>query len=303
MGTPDDTEGGAARGHRPRRGIAAAVVAAVLVAAAGIWVGVTYLLQGGLPWAPSADTVAEEVAASSANPRPAAGPTPSAPPPTSAPALPLEGVRVVLDPGHNSDNASNPRTIGAQVPDGRGGTKACNTVGTSTFDGYPEHAFTWDVADRTRAFLEDDGAEVFLTRGASGVGPCVDARGQAPGVYEADLMISIHGNGSESQAARGFFVMVVATPLHELQGEPSQMLAEDVASSLEEAGFPVSNVSERIGLRNDLATLNHATRPSVMVELAEFRNPEESQAVQDPEVRARYARALADAVAVWSARD
>nr|NLD40729.1 N-acetylmuramoyl-L-alanine amidase [Actinomycetales bacterium] len=53
--------------------------------------------------------------------------------------------------------------------------------------------------------------------------------------------------------------------------------------------------------RDDLATLNHSTRPVVMLELAEFKNPEESQAVQDPEVRQRYAQGLAAGAATWVA--
>ena len=49
---------------------------------------------------------------------------------------------VFLDPGHN---AVNDASTTQQVPNGRGGTKQCNTSGTATNDGYPEHAFTWAV--------------------------------------------------------------------------------------------------------------------------------------------------------------
>ena len=38
---------------------------------------------------------------------------------------------VVLDPGHNGGNAAAPAAINRQVPDGRGGTKACNTTAVS----------------------------------------------------------------------------------------------------------------------------------------------------------------------------
>ena len=54
----------------------------------------------------------------------------------------IAGMAVFLDPGHN---AVNDASINQQVPNGRGGTKACNTSGTATNDGYPEHAFTWAV--------------------------------------------------------------------------------------------------------------------------------------------------------------
>lgn len=84
----------------------------------------------------------------------------------SAPAnLPvtLKGITVVLDPGHNGANASHPTVISRPVPNGRGGTKACDTTGTSTDGGYAEHAFNWDVARRVRDALTAHGVRVVLT--------------------------------------------------------------------------------------------------------------------------------------------
>ena len=209
----------------------------------------------------------------------------------------------MLDPGHNSDNAVNPSEINALVPDGRGGMKACNTVGTSTPDGYPEYEFTWDVAARTRDLLEAQGATVILTREETGVGPCVDVRGTAGQDNGADLVVSIHGDGSTSSTAIGYYAIVVGQPLNDAQGEPSVALAEDLVAALGTEGFTPSNVvADAISYRNDLATLNHAAVPAVLLELAQFRNPEESAAVQDPDVRQRYAEALADGIQVWLAR-
>lgn len=221
------------------------------------------------------------------------------PVPTPEP-LPLEGIVIALDPGHNSGNAANPAIVNALVPDGRGGLKACNTTGTSTNDGYPEYAFTWDVADRLRMLLEADGATVLLTREADGVGPCVDERGQFAQLNDADVLISIHGNGTGNAAARGFFAIVSEPPLNEAQGELSRALAAELNEALEEAGFPPSNmVDGAVMYRSDLATLNHSERPAVMMELAEFRNPEEAAAVQQPETRERYAAALAQGLSTW----
>ncbi|MGH3427385.1 MAG: hypothetical protein ACRD3Q_09200, partial [Terriglobales bacterium] len=46
--------------------------------------------------------------------------------PTQAP-FPLAGVTVVVDAGHNRGNFGHTKEIARQVPDGRGGTKPCNT--------------------------------------------------------------------------------------------------------------------------------------------------------------------------------
>jgi N-acetylmuramoyl-L-alanine amidase len=84
---------------------------------------------------------------------------------------------VVVDPGHNGANASHPAQVNRPIPNGRDGTKACDTTGTSTDRGYPEHAFNWDVALRVRDALTARGVRVVLTRpDDAGVGPCVNDR-------------------------------------------------------------------------------------------------------------------------------
>src|ERR1700742_593116 len=85
----------------------------------------------------------------------------------------LAGMSVFLDPGHSGVSDSS---LSKQVPDGRGGTKDCQTTGTSTNDGYSEHAFNWDVANRVRSALEGLGVRTQMSRpDDSSPGPCVDA--------------------------------------------------------------------------------------------------------------------------------
>ncbi len=126
---------------------------------------------------------------------PAPATVPLAPPSTTGPPAPPSATTtappvttqqpsgtpvVVLDAGHNGGNAGHPSAINRQVPDGRGGTKACNTTGTATDAGYPEHAFAFDVTARVTSRLTAAGVRVVPTRtDDDGVGPCVDVRGRA----------------------------------------------------------------------------------------------------------------------------
>lgn len=238
-----------------------------------------------------------------AAPEPSATPTPSpSPTPTETPGA-LDGLHVVLDPGHNAGNADAPADIAQLVDDGRGGTKPCNTVGTSTLGGYPEHAFTWDVAERTRVLLEAEGAEVTTTRGAEGVGPCVDVRGRAAAEAGADVLVSIHANGSPDPAATGFFAMVADPPRDAALGSASVELAGDLVAALAAEGFGPSTALGAGPLpRSDLATLNHAAVPAVMLELLEMRNPEEATLAESPEGRQRYAEAVAAGLTAWAGR-
>ncbi len=202
---------------------------------------------------------------------------------------------VLLDPGHNGGNARARGMVNRLVPDGRGGTKACNTTGTSTTTGYPEHAFSWDLAQRVRALLSEHGITVVLTRpDDSGVGPCVDERGAAGERADADVVVSLHADGSAPDN-HGFHVAYAEPPLNPAQSGPARVLAATLRDHLRDAGFPVSTYIGRDGLspRSDLAGLNLSTRPAALVECANMRNPAEAALLSSPEGRERYAAAIA----------
>jgi N-acetylmuramoyl-L-alanine amidase len=237
------------------------------------------------------------------------GPTTVGAPPTSAtaptvsaaPAVATTSTRprvVVLDPGHNGGNAAAPAAINRQVPDGRGGTKACNTTGTSTDAGYAEHAFTLDVAQRVKKRLVADGVRVELTRtDDDGVGPCVDERGSAGERAGADAVVSIHADGA-APSGKGFHVAYSDPPLNAAQRGPARTLAADLRDGLAAAGFPRSTYIGRDGLspRTDLAGLNLSTRPTALVECANMRNAAEAALVSSAAGRDRYAAAIADGI-------
>ncbi|OLT07074.1 N-acetylmuramoyl-L-alanine amidase [Pseudonocardia sp. CNS-004] len=204
----------------------------------------------------------------------------------------------MLDPGHNGGNGSQPAAIRRQVPDGRGGEKACNTTGTSTDAGYPEHAFAFDVATRVAARLEASGIRVVLTRtDDDGVGPCVDERGRAGESADAAAVVSIHADGA-APTASGFHVAYSDPPLNPVQAGPAVDLATALRDAMRTGGFADSGYIGRDGLspRDDLAGLNHATRPTALVECANMRNAEEAALVSSADGRERYAAAIADGV-------
>ena len=65
--------------------------------------------------------------------------------PDASAAADVSGMAVFLDPGHSG---ANDASISRQVPNGRGGMKDCQTTGTATSDGYPEHSFNYDVVQQ-----------------------------------------------------------------------------------------------------------------------------------------------------------
>jgi len=217
------------------------------------------------------------------------------PSPTPAPGPQAAAPIVLLDPGHNGRNSKDPTAINRPVPDGRGGTKPCNSTGTATNAGYSEHAFNFDVATRVRQKLVAAGIRVVMTRpDDNGVGPCVDVRGRAGAQAGAAVAVSIHADGSGA-ANSGFHVAYSDPPLNAIQAGPAHTLGTAVRDAMRAGRFRVSDYIGRDGLspRTDLAGLNLASVPTVLVECANMRNAAEAALVSSTAGRQRYADAIA----------
>ncbi|WP_009884386.1 N-acetylmuramoyl-L-alanine amidase [Brevibacterium aurantiacum] len=219
--------------------------------------------------------------------------------PTTEPAVDLSGRTIAIDPGHNGGNASHPSEIASPVPDGRGGTKACNTTGTSTNSDFPETDFNWGVAQKLEKDLEDAGAKVVMSRDDNdGVGPCVDERGTF--ADDADLMVSIHANGSESSTTKGFHVIAAEPGSSDTVEDDSNRLADAMSKAFSGPFTPNSAYGkDAISRRPDLAGLNNASVPAVIVECGEMRNPDEAKSMESKSGQQKYADALMDGIVDW----
>jgi N-acetylmuramoyl-L-alanine amidase len=191
------------------------------------------------------------------------------------PKLPLSGIVIALDPGHNGGNAAHASEIAKLVWIGTG-WKPCNKVGTHTNSGYTEHAFTFDVALRAKHGLESLGATVYLTRTTdTGVGPCINVRGQFGAKVHAVVEVSIHADGATS-SGHGFFVMKpgnVAGWTDDIYVQ-SGVLAVAMREGLKGAGLSIANYYATNGLktRTDLGTLNCSDVPVVEIEMGNMKN-------------------------------
>jgi N-acetylmuramoyl-L-alanine amidase len=222
---------------------------------------------------------------------------------SAPPELPLAGMTISVDPGHNGGNFSHPEEIAEPVLAGAsGGTKPCNTTGTATDDGaLTEAQFNWDVAQDLVPRLRKLGAKVVLTRHSNDeVGPCVDERAEIANHAHADVALSIHADGNLAEGAHGFDVIHPSTEemVDPAMAEPSLKLAEDVRDALAGDGVPIANYVGEDGLdsRSDLAGLNLTKVPAVLVELGNMREAEEAAKLESPAYRHQLAAALASGI-------
>jgi N-acetylmuramoyl-L-alanine amidase len=215
-----------------------------------------------------------------------------------AAAADLTGKVIVLDPGHGAA-ADGP--LSRQVPNGRGGTKDCQTMGAATDAGYPEHAFTWAVAVLVRDLLNQRGATTTLSRADdSGAAPCVDQRAAAANYQHPDAIVSIHGDGGPA-SGHGFHVNYSSPPLNDTQAGPAKALATTMRDALAASGLAESTYIGAGGLygRADLAGLNLAEYPAVLVELGNMRNADDAARMTSEQGRADYAAALVRGITTY----
>lgn len=253
----------------------------VLVAAAGLWV-----------WP---EGVRPEAGLSGA-----AAPVSGAGPDGADPRV-LAGRTIVLDPGHNGGNGAAAADI-ARLVDAGGFRKECDTAGSETETGYPEHAFTFDVAQRAAALLRSRGATVILTRvDDESVGPCIDERARIGNDAGADAVVSIHSDGGPP-SGRGFHVIAPAASPdggNEAILAPSGRLADALRASFGTAtGQPRADYlgDDGITVRSDLGGLNLSRVPKVFLECGNMRNPEDAGRISDPGWRQLAAEGIVEGI-------
>jgi N-acetylmuramoyl-L-alanine amidase len=207
---------------------------------------------------------------------------------------------VFLDPGHNG---ANDATITRQVPTGRGGTKDCQASGTTTDAGYPEHSFAWDTTLRIRQALWQRGVRTAMSRGNdNALGPCVDERAAMANALKPNAVVSIHADGGPA-TGRGFHVLYSSPPLNQTQAGPSVRFAQTMRDQLLASGVPAANYIGSNGLdaRSDIAGLNLAQYPSILVECGNMKNPADSALMASEQGRQKYADAVVKGITAFLA--
>lgn len=212
----------------------------------------------------------------------------------------IAGMIVFLDPGHNG---ANDASLTKQVPTGRGGTKDCQTSGTSTESGFPEHTFNWDTVLLIRQELTQLGVRTAMSRGNDDqVAACIDERAAMANSLQPNAVVSIHADGGPA-TGRGFHVNYSSPPLNTAQAGPSVQFARIMRDQLAASGIPAANYIGSDGLygRADLAGLNLAQYPSILVELGNMKNPADSALMESQEGRQKYADAVVKGIAAYLA--
>jgi N-acetylmuramoyl-L-alanine amidase len=218
---------------------------------------------------------------------------------TAAASEPLAGVVIGIDPGHNGRNYTDPAYLNHQVWNGRE-YEDCDTTGTETNGGYTEPRFNWRVATALRRDLRALGATVVMTRHSNhGKGPCVNKRAEILNHAHAVVAIDIHADGGPS-GGRGFAILEPVRDKENRHVIKSSARFGHVlrATMLRHTSMPVSSYdgSNGIAHRNDLAGLNLAKEPKVLIECGNMRNATDAHLLTSTAFQQRLARTMTDAI-------
>ncbi|MDB9529881.1 N-acetylmuramoyl-L-alanine amidase [Oscillatoria sp. CS-180] len=188
-------------------------------------------------------------------------------PPQLAPGS-LSGSRILIDPGHGSEN-----DLGARGP-----------------NGYPEKDVNLVVSKLLRDALEARGATVIMTReGDDDLFP--GDRVEIINDVEPTLALSIHYNAlpdaGDALNTAGIGMFWYNAQAYSL----SQFLHDYLVRELDRPSYGV--------YWNNLALTRPTVAPAVLLELGFMINPYEFEWITDPDAQVELADALADAVEIW----
>lgn len=181
---------------------------------------------------------------------------------------PLQGMTILLDPGHGGDE------LGARGP-----------------NGYPEKDVVLDVSLRLRDELEQRGATVIMSR-EEDVTVSLGDRVSLIQATEPHLALSMHYNAlpddGDAINTAGIGTFWYNTQAH----SPAIFLHQYLVDTLNRPSYGV--------FWNNLALTRPTTAPAVLLELGFMINPDEFEWVIDPVEQAQLAATLADGIVAWT---
>lgn len=188
--------------------------------------------------------------------------------------LPLSGLIVGIDPGHQAHGNSEQEPVSP----GSSETKAKVSSGTQgVASGVPEYETNLEISLRLRDALQALGAQVVMTRTHNDVDISNIERAQLCNEAGVDVVLRLHCNGSTNSDAQGIGLYVTATG--NIAAESYAIAEVLLEAMVQETGADKDGVFRR----DTYSGLNWSEVPAIIVEMGFMSNAEEDLKLQDPE--------------------
>ena len=202
-------------------------------------------------------------------------------------ALPLEGIVVGLNPGHQekSNTKKLPLAPGSEKT---GNANNSGTAGVKTKK--REYEVTLEISMRLKEMLESLGAEVVMTRTTNDVNINNIERAQMLNEAGVDIALQIHLNASEKKNTQGFSVYVKYSDLESLA----------IGEILLDTACEISGAKKlKVNRSNNYMSLNWSETPSLLLECGYMTNPEEDVKLNTPEYQDALAKGIAEGLVAY----
>ena len=193
----------------------------------------------------------------------------------------LAGLKIGIDPGHQrkANYGKEPISPGSSTKK----TKVSSgTYGVATKT--PEYVRVLEISKKLRKTLEDQGAEVYMTRETHDVNISNVQRAKMMNNLGVDLVLRIHCDGASARDANGISLYVKKSGT----GAKASLNA---ANAILPAMIKATGARRRgVKQSNDYTGLNWSTVPCILVECGFMTNPDEDRLL----AKASYQQKLAD---------
>lgn len=201
--------------------------------------------------------------------------------------LPLTGVKIGLDPGHQAHGNNEKETV---APNSSEKKAKVTTGATGVETRIPEYQTVLEIAFKLRDALQAHGAEVYMTRESHDVDISNQERAKMMNALGVDLVLRIHCDGSENRGANGIGLYCSRS---NAIAEESYRAAETILPRVCEA----TGAKPHATVQNDNYTgQNWSEVPCIMVECGFLSNPTEDHLLNDPDYQWRLAAGLTDGI-------
>ncbi len=204
--------------------------------------------------------------------------------------LPLTGVKIGIDPGHQAHGNSEKETVAP----GSNEKKAKVTSGTSgAATGIAEYVTNLEISLKLRDALVSQGAEVYMTRETHDVDISNQERAKLMNGYGVDLVLRIHCDGAENKSKHGIALYCSRS---NAIAEESYRAAEAILPVLCEATGAKDN---GIVSNDNYTGQNWSEVPCLMVECGFLSNADEDRLLNDEDYQWKLATGLTNGIIAY----
>jgi len=200
---------------------------------------------------------------------------------------PLTGVKVGIDPGHQAKGNNQKETVAPNSKQTKPKVSS-GTAGVSTR--IPEYKTVLEISLKLRDALEEQGAEVYMTRQTHDVNISNQERAKLMNGYGVDVVLRIHCDGVDNRSKHG--IAVYCSKSNAIAAESYRACEAILPAVCAATGAKNNGI-----VSNDNYTgQNWSTVPCLMVECGFASNPEEDVLLNSEDYQWKLAEGLTQGI-------